>query len=584
MLRYRKNNKIMKQITILTLLMLSFSINAQNQLIIPGVIESTSINLTLQNGTHQFLPGQLTATMGVNGDILGPTLIVNKGDSLDINVTNDLGQPTTIHWHGMHVSAVNDGGPHTVIDPGTTWNPQITVMDKASTFWYHPHLDHFTDEHVSKGIAGFIIVRDTEEAALDLPRTYGVDDIPLAIQTKNFDANNQILHGTNADDVLMVNATLDPQIDLPAQIVRLRILNGSSQRIFNIGFSGNQQFHLIGTDGGLIEAPVALTRLQLGPGERAEILLDLNGLENQVVQLMSYASELANGHYGATNPGMNGGMVLDGYNPNTMNGNDFDIMQINVVAQTANPVTTIPNSLVTLTPYLEANADASRDFLFQAITPGFNQLNSDFRINGVSFDMNVINVTIPLDNVEIWTIQNNTPIAHPFHIHDIQYYILDINGNPPPASASGLKDTYLIPPGQGTMRVITKFDDFANDSVPYMYHCHMLKHEDGGMMGQFVVVDDPSAGLNNTEPDDGFTLFPNPSNGIYMTANLHDKNEKITAYAVVNSLGQIVSYHKIDVHEISNMYSFPIFEYSSGTYILKVYTENSFFSKQFIVK
>jgi bilirubin oxidase len=574
----------MKHLFILTLLAFTVNVHAQNQLIIPSTIEDTNITLTLQNGTHQFFSGQNTSTMGANGAILGPTLIINNGDNLNINITNNLGQPTTIHWHGMHVSAENDGGPHTIIDPGTTWNPQMTVLDKAATYWYHPHLDLFTDEHASKGIAGFIIVRDAEEAALNLPRTYGVDDIPLAIQTKDFDANYQIVHHSNADDVLMVNATLDPETDLPAQIVRLRLLNGSSQRVFNIGLSGNQTFYQIATDGGLIEAPLALTRVQLAPGERTEILLDLNGKSGQTIQLMSYASEFPNGYYGATSPGMSQNMVLNNYNPNAINGADFNIMQINVVGQTANPVTTIPNSLVTLTPYLEVDANDSRTLTFSSVSGGRNQLNGNFTINGVSFDMNTINITIPLNNIEVWTIQNNSPIAHPFHIHDVQFYILDINGNPPPASAAGLKDTYLIPPGQNTMRFITQFADFANDTVPYMYHCHMLVHEDGGMMGSFVVVA-PPLGITDLEKNvDGFTLFPNPSTGVYMTAQLHDKSDQITAYAIVNSLGQIVSYHKIDKNEISNMYSFPVFEYNNGTYFIKLYTKNGTFSKKFIVR
>jgi bilirubin oxidase len=253
---------------LLTLFIIGISLTAftQNQLIIPSTIETTDINLNLQNGTHQFIAGHDTATMGVNGNILGPTLIVNNGDNLNINVTNNLGQPTTIHWHGMHVSASNDGGPHTVIDPGTTWNPQFTVMNKASTMWYHPHLDEYTDEHVSKGIAGFIIIKDEEEAVLNLPRTYGVDDIPLAIQTKQLDANYQIIHHTNHDDLLMVNATVNPYVEVPRQVVRLRLLNGTTQRVLNVGFSENRVFQLIGTDGGLLEAPLSLTRLQLASG------------------------------------------------------------------------------------------------------------------------------------------------------------------------------------------------------------------------------------------------------------------------------------------------------------------------------
>ncbi len=560
----------------------SFYSFAQNQLIIPTTIESTNINLTLQNGTHQFFAGQNTATMGINGNILGPTLIVNDGDDLNINVTNNLGQPTTIHWHGMHVSAVNDGGPHTIINPGATWNPQFTVINKAATFWYHPHLDQFTDEHVSKGIAGFIIVKDAEEAALNLPRTYGIDDIPLAVQTKDFDASFQIVNHSNADDVLMVNGTVNPETDVPAQVVRLRLLNGSSQRVFNFGFSGNKTFYQIATDGGLRETPLALTRLQLSPGERSEILVDLSGMQGQTLQLMSYASEFSNGIYGATYPGLGTGLQLNNYNPNTMNGADFNVLQLNIVAQTANPVTTIPTTLSTITPLLEIDSDESRTLSFSSTTGGPQQLNNDFTINGVSMDMNVINITIPLNNTEVWTILNNTPIAHPIHIHDIQFYILDIDGNPPPAHAQGLKDTYLVP-GQAIIRVITKFEDFADDTIPYMYHCHMLTHEDNGMMGQFVVVDN-TAGVNDFNFNTGFILFPNPSEQSYMTVKLYNPSEKINAYAVVNQLGQIVSYHKIHGNEISNIYSFPVFEYSAGTYILKIFTDTSIYTQKFFIK
>src|SRR5690606_24036249 len=175
--------------------------------------------------------------------------------------TNSLGEATTLHWHGMHVAPENDGGPHTVIDAGTTWSPSFTVLDKASTHWYHPHLHMHTNEHVIKGIAGLIIVRDDEEAALALPRTYGVDDLPLVVQTKEFDADGQFVVGGALDDRLMVNGTLDPFVPAPAQMVRMRLLNGASERSFNFGFSNDMPFNQIGTDGGLLTAPVQMTRL-----------------------------------------------------------------------------------------------------------------------------------------------------------------------------------------------------------------------------------------------------------------------------------------------------------------------------------
>jgi bilirubin oxidase len=142
----------------------------------------------------------------------------------------------------------------------------------------------------------------------------------------------------------------------------------------------------------------------------------------------------------------------------------------------------------------------------------------------------------------------------------------------------------LIPAGSSA-RLITKFEDFADDTVPYMYHCHMLKHEDsiGGMMGQFVVID-PTASVDDFDFKNGFSLYPNPSNRVYMTAKLNNPSEKIIAYAVVNQLGQIISYQKIHENELSNLYSFPVFEYSAGTYILKIFTDNAIYTNKFLVK
>ncbi len=555
---------------------------SQNPIIKPGALTANTLNLTLENGVFQFFPGEDTATMGVNGPQLGPTLIMDKGDNMNITFTNNLGEDTTIHWHGMHVSAANDGGPHTIIPSGGTWNPQFEIKDKAGTYWYHPHLLHHTDEHASKGLAGFIIVKDPEEAALNLPRTYGIDDIPLAVQTKSFDDSFQILSNVNDDDVLMVNATIDAQLNVPAQVVRFRLLNGSSQRTFNFGLTANMPFFLIGTDGGLVEAPTALTRLPLSPGARAEILIDFTGLTiGQTINLMSYASELSNGNYGATYPGNSTSKVLDGYNPNAMNGADFNVLQMDVIAQTTSPITTIPASLVPATPYQEINADETRAFSFSPLTGGTQQLNGDFAINNVTMDMNTINVTVPLNNTEIWTFQNNSGIAHPFHMHDVQFYILDINGGTTPTYLQGRKDTFLVPAG-GSARIITKFEDYFDDTIPYMYHCHMLKHEDAlaGMMGQFVVVDN-TAGINDHEYVNAAKLFPNPSKGSYITIELKQRDEQILAYSIVNQLGQIISYHKVHNNELSNIYSFPVFELSQGQYFVKIFTENQIITKKF---
>lgn len=488
---------------------------AQNQLLIPDTLSGNTFNLTLQNGSYAFYHGVETTTMGANGNILGPTLIFNNGEDVDIYVENQLLDTTTIHWHGMHVSAENDGGPHTTIAPGSTWNPQFTVLDKAGTYWYHPHLHQKTNLHVSKGIAGFIIVRDEEEAGLDLPRTYGVDDFPLVIQTKTFNNNSEIVVPSNADSVLMVNATRNAVLDVPAQIVRFRLLNGSSQRVFNVGLDDDKTFYQIGTDGGLLESPIEVTRLQLAPGERNEILIDFTDMEGQTVNLLSYASEFENGIYGSVTPGMMSNQPLENYDPNPLNGADFSIIQCNVIQQTSNPIFAIPASLVSLNPLMEEDADTTRTFTLSPTSMGMNALNGDFLINGSAFDMGIINETIPLNNIEIWTITNQTPIAHPFHIHDVQFFILDRDGVSPSDSERGRKDVILVN-AMSSVRFITEFRDFADEEVPYMYHCHMLTHEDAGMMGQFIVVDNSTVSVdqNGLLPSDFpiFTSYPNPFN------------------------------------------------------------------------
>jgi blue copper oxidase len=492
--------------------MATAAVQAQSPLVIPPTLSGSQIDLSLQTGTVQFAPGPATNTMGANGPLLGPTILLEAGQFVTMNVTNLLGESTTIHWHGMHVAPENDGGPHIVIEPGETWSPAFPVLDKASTHWYHPHLHEKTNEHVVKGIAGFIIVRDAEEAALTLPRTYGVDDIPLAIQTKELDANNQVvLHGV-MDTHVMVNGTMDANVEVPAQMVRLRLLNGASERTFNLGLSTGATFHQIASDGGLLTAPVSMTRLRLAPGERAEILVDLGALQGQSIHLRNFGSELPNGIYGATQPGMGPGQQIPGYINNPLNGGNYNILRLDAVAPTAEPVTTIPGNMTTHTPWAEADADTTRIITFMPVNMGPNAIAGPFVFDMMPFDMMMINQYIPFDNVEIWELRNQSPIAHPFHIHDVQFYILSINGAPPPPHLQGRKDVVMVPGGNGVVRFITKFETFWSEEHPYMYHCHMLTHEDDGMMGQFLVMPPANVGTGHEAVKASLLqAFPNPT-------------------------------------------------------------------------
>ena len=517
---------------------------AQAPLYIPPVLTGTTFNLVVQNGTTQFFPSVNTPTYGINGNILAPTLILNKWDWVTMNVTNNLtgnGNSTTMHWHGLHLPAMDDGGPHQIIAQTTTWSPSFQVLNNAGTFWYHPHGDGKTDLHVSKGLAGMIIIKDSAEAAITLPRTYGVDDFPLIVQTKSFDVLNQVAIATAYDTVPMVNGIVDPYLDAPAQVVRLRLLNGASDRSFMFGFSNNMNFTLIATDGGLVDTAVTLNRLRLSNGERAEILVDLSALLNDTVFLMSYGSELPHGVMGADSVGDANNQVPD-YYYNFLNGADYNLLQINVGAPTASPVTTIPSVLVAHNPWTEASATVYRRFEFDTLSEMFttpNLAEGPFGINREFFDMDSINEVVYLNTTEVWVLHNKVMVAHPFHIHDVQFYILDIGGNPPPAYQQGWKDVVLVPP-QDSVRFITRFEDFADDSVPFMYHCHLLHHEDDGMMGSFVVVDTLANSIHETLAEEAIAVFPNPASD-ELTISVSGTNGDPVQVYVYNALGEIVA-------------------------------------------
>jgi len=255
--------------------------------------------------------------------------------------------------------------------------------------------------------------------------------------------------------------------DAPAQLVRFRLLNGSNARFYNFGFDDDRQFHQIGTDGGLLESPVPLTRLRLSNGERAEVLVDFSGQEGSRVRMMSFSSE------------------LDGINPfwnsNALDGSNFEIMAIDVVSPTANPTASLTASLATIDRLEEATATRTRPFVLEM---GFS---GPMTINGVSMDMDRIDQTVQVDDTEIWEVTNGSDLPHPFHVHDVQFLILTRDGSPPANNEAGWKDTVLVMPRE-TVRIITHFSDFTDAENPYMFHCHILEHEDAGMMGQFVVV------------------------------------------------------------------------------------------------
>ena len=479
-----------------------------NNLWIPDTLSGTNFNLRIVDTFAQIVnTGNQTITGAINGKFWGPTIFVNKGDQIQMNVQNKLKDSITIHWHGMHLPAVMDGGPHQIIPPNTIWKPYWTIKNDAATYWYHPHLHEMAMEQITKGIGGLLIVRDEKEKALGLPRKYGVDDIPLVLTDRDFNSSNQFSIVPYGDSML-TNMTLRAKFDVPAQVVRFRILNAAIERSYNIGFSDGRTFYVITSDGGLLNAPVAKTRYLLHAGERIEILVDLTNQNGAFVDLKAYNSSLGNNIPGGEN-------FVTGPFGNFLGKKDFNILRINVIAPTVNPITTIPNTLATNTYLKASDAQLTRQLTISD-SMGFSNIlgPNAFLINRKLFNINYNEYNIPLNNTEIWQITSSSIFGHPFHIHDVEFNILSINGVAPDATQAGWKDVVFVPGRTGgtssVVKFIAKFDDFADPLHPFMYHCHIALHEDEGMMGQFIVTN-TTATQNLSPLNNDFNIYPNPA-------------------------------------------------------------------------
>ena len=445
----------------------------ENELRIPPLAEPTvdepgrkAFDLDLQEGKSELLPGKPTETWGVNGPHLGPTLRASRGDEVTINVDNELPDATTLHWHGMHLPAEADGGPHQIIEPGETWSPSWKIDQPAASLWYHPHLMGETEDHVYRGLAGMFLLDDPEVGALPVPSEYGVDDIPLIVQDKRIEEDGSLDFSQSMispigrlGDVILVNGTHDPYVEVSDRLVRLRLLNASTARTYNFGFADGREFDLIGTEGGLLEAPERIDRVQLSVGERAEIVVELAPGGEAV--LRSFEPELG------TNPFEGRFAGAD---------DSFDVLAIRAAGE-LDDSPDLPAELVT-----EEGPNPSESSGVRRFELG----NRD--INGEQMDMTRIDEVVELGDTEIWEVENTSGTPHSFHVHDVRFRVIDYAGGPPPPELSGLKDTVYVPPGE-TVRFATAFEDYADSEVPYMFHCHILEHEDRGMMGQFVVVE-----------------------------------------------------------------------------------------------
>lgn len=419
--------------------------------------------------TAELLPGQPTAVWGFNGSHLGPTLRARSGEDVAVEIGNSLDEMTTIHWHGMRLPAWADGGPHSPIEPGHSWQPEWTIDQPAGTLWYHPHPHERTALHCYRGLAGMFLLDDEVADGLDLPADYGVDDIPLIVTDHKFHEDGSLDETIDPTfglmgDTPLVNGVTNASFDATTRRVRLRLLNAAGMRFYNFALSDGRPFHVIASDVGLLGAPEQVDSLILSPGERAEILVDLQAGEEVTLRSVAFPDSF--------------GIPEDEYSPDFGFRDEFELLRITGPGEGAPAVGEVPAVLDPAADVVPDTAGAPhRDFV----------LNT-FEINGQLMDMNRVDFIIDHDGPEIWTATNENPDwPHNFHIHNAAFRVLAIDGTGVEVPTSGWKDTVALPPGSTATLAVT-FGRYPDNTVPYMFHCHMLFHEDQGMMGQFMVV------------------------------------------------------------------------------------------------
>ncbi len=463
------------------------------KLFIPPLIDGRNtvpLPITISETHHEFFAGTPSPTMSFSAanapqSYLGPTIRLQRGKNTTIRFINQLSEGTTVHGHGLHVRGELDGGPQGLIAPNTSWQITIPVAQVAGTSWYHPHAMGKTAEHVHAGLAGLYIIEDEVSAKLPIPKRYGIDDLPLIIQDRSF-VNGKLVPyrptmeqhmGGLREATLVVNGTLTPVHSVPAGWIRLRLLNGANARSFAFFFKNNRPFQLIATDGGFIEKPVELKRLTLMPGERAEIMVDLSTTTGSVPLMAAFLNEEAAGFF----PLLTKQLVVE--------------LRVDP-AQRAEGM--LPKQLTSINWVDRTVAQTTRTFSLEMgdgggdgdggggenAAAGAINLLTLFSINGVFMDMDVINERVRLGEWELWRVQGEE-MAHPFHVHGTSFQVLSANGAPPPPEQRGWKDTIIV--NDGWTEFLVQFNFPADRQYPYMYHCHILEHEDGGMMGQFTV-------------------------------------------------------------------------------------------------
>lgn len=411
-----------------------------------------------------------TPMMRYNGMQLPPVIKAKRGTNVTVNFRNNLAEPTTIHWHGFKIPGSVDGGPDSPIAPGASFTYSFQLNQPAGSLWFHPHAEGVTATQVYNGLAGAFVVTDDITDMLEANKTLpsGNQDVPLLIQDRTFGA---AAAGTNVRTLiytsmmgmpmlgrdLLVNGVIEPTLNVETRQYRLRLYNGSNARTYDLRLSNGATFQVIGTDGGLLPAPVTTDRVILAAGERTEIVVDFRSIPvGSSVELVFPVSATQS-------------VIATRFNVTTVAADD-------VTLYTALPPAAEINNRIPA-----ALASATRSFVLNT-TGG---MMGRFAINGLLYNPARIDVLTTAGATEIWSISNTTGMAHPFHAHAIQWQVLDRNGVPASGVDLGWKDTVFVVPGE-TVRIIGTFDPVVSKGLFY-YHCHILEHEEAGMMGTFFI-------------------------------------------------------------------------------------------------
>lgn len=437
--------------------------------------ESFNGTLNAVNGVFSAFPGKSTACLGYNGGYLGPMIRKNSGETFSAEFRNSFTDHSNIHWHGLIIPENMDGHPKDIFAPGTAFQYAFTINQRAGMYWYHPHPHGNTARQAYKGLAGVFIVNDPLELSLGLPS--GTHEIPLVIQDKRFFPDYSLDYSPNMDDIMagymgqyiLVNGVYSPYHDIDRSHYRLRILNASNARIYNLAFSNGMNFSVIGSDAGLHATPVNTSSVLIGPGERLDIILDASSLN--VNDEMFLVNKLFEGG-------------------SAQGKQEFRIMKFRVTSATVDSFV-LPGSLSSITMIPEVSAVRTRVFDIGAHEHhgdhGGGSMSGMHKINGKIFDMNRIDETVNIGSIEIWTFDNSSGHEpHPIHIHGLMFQVLDRTGgrNGREATETGWKDTITLLPYEKVRVIIS----FPSNPGKFVFHCHNLEHADDGMMLQYEIV------------------------------------------------------------------------------------------------